>query len=279
SPLSNSMDQLRQHPDILQQMRAAADSYPKNHHPNEAANVDKFRHKVKRPTDWFKRPSSNPLIDDLYFPTFDRLPMDDDYDEDFYEGNFYRKFWVLLAEISDASHAGISFLRNAVTARDRRGREFRIFFYPDSDSGQFDYRSLRKGSTMVMFCPVQHQFLDGQIGLRMEQLETVRVLHMPLSAVRRTAALVHGCSVHKCWQCQSARQQRQSLYRCTGCGYARYCSRDCQLSDLARHKAECASGGRLLRQIARLVYFRYDSAVSQQRFDDVYVSHPFDLHS
>uniref|UniRef100_A0A1I8FQD4 MYND-type domain-containing protein n=1 Tax=Macrostomum lignano TaxID=282301 RepID=A0A1I8FQD4_9PLAT len=48
-----------------------------------------------------------------------------------------------------------------------------------------------------------------------------------------------------------------------GCGYARYCSRDCQLSDLARHKAECASGGALATPDCPVwCTFRYDSAVS-----------------
>uniref|UniRef100_A0A1I8F625 JmjC domain-containing protein n=1 Tax=Macrostomum lignano TaxID=282301 RepID=A0A1I8F625_9PLAT len=191
APLSNSMDQAAPAPDILQQMRAA-DSYPKNHHPNEAANVAKFRHK-------------------------------------------------------------------------------------------FDYRSLRKGSTMVMFCLSQHQFLDGQIGLRMEQLETVRCCTCRCRLCGALAALVMACSVHKCWVCQSARQQRQSLYRCTGCGYARYCSlRLVSSATWPVTKPECAPVAACYARLPVWCTSAYDSGKKKkkkksvrQRFDDVYyVSHP-----
>ena len=42
-----------------------------------------------------------------------------------------------------------------------------------------------------------------------------------------------------CWQCCSALTDKTKLYKCTGCGEARYCSRNCQNAHWPMHKEFC----------------------------------------
>jgi hypothetical protein len=63
----------------------------------------------------------------------------------------------------------------------------------------------------------------------------------PVPYVNPTGAILSTLShdfARRCWACYSA---TGTLKKCARCGVAKYCSRDCQTKDWARHKRECQS--------------------------------------
>ncbi|KAJ1568198.1 hypothetical protein HK405_003303 [Cladochytrium tenue] len=133
---------------------------------------------------------SQSFQDPAYFPSFRACLGDSDFDPDYLSPDpsarfvqQYRKHWCLLAGITGVSH----FVRPRAECLDRFGTAFPVTFHSDEDADQADLARaiahLRPGNTLVVFYAMRHLFLDGTIGLRIEDSEHVMTLPLSLDEV------------------------------------------------------------------------------------------------
>lgn len=99
------------------------------------------------------------LDDDDFFPSWSDLPFSTDTHSCF------------LAEIQQCD----GFLRYRTIVEDRDGKEAVVAFYPDSYDDGFDFKQLKKGRTLAIMNALQHGFLDGTHGVRVENMDDVCV--------------------------------------------------------------------------------------------------------
>ena len=113
----------------------------------------------------------------MHFPTFTSLPEDSDinlryFDE--YSGVYEPvKHWCLLAEIVEP----IPYLRPMFTAKDKAGKEFLVTLYLDNDVSlpDFWHKYCKPGNVVAIMYACSHLFMDGQMGIRVEEVETIKV--------------------------------------------------------------------------------------------------------
>ena len=125
------------------------------------------------------------LKDTRNFPSFSDLPLDVLPDPDHCEiikSDFhYKRTWCFLAEITndEMSQAFGFFGRNRIAVKDRTSYDnIPVLFYPEM--GYFDFKTLKKGCTVAVLFAERHHFMDGTIGLRIENLDTIKVLECNL---------------------------------------------------------------------------------------------------
>lgn len=117
-----------------------------------------------------------------FFPSFEDLPedADDDLDLRYYDDSGHTgypiKHWCLLVEI--VRH--IPYLRPMYIVKDRDDKEFLVAFYLDRGV-HFppDHPNWRKwlspGNVMAIMYAHKRAFMDGQVGVRIEDWESVKV--------------------------------------------------------------------------------------------------------
>lgn len=98
------------------------------------------------------------------FPSFHALPSEGDLFE------HPRRHWCFLSEIKDLSW----FVRLRLDVRDHAGVSVPVFFY-SPDRGGAIVEDVKKGYTLAVFYAEQHQFMDGQLGLRVDDETSVKV--------------------------------------------------------------------------------------------------------
>ncbi|OTA89993.1 hypothetical protein M434DRAFT_398312 [Hypoxylon sp. CO27-5] len=195
------------------------------------------------------------FTDSTLFPTFHSLPPasspSSSIPADSGEAN---RDWFLLAQIKE----DMTITKPTVIVRDRSGTEFAVTF----DDG--DHRGMglkfRKGHTLVVPRATRTDRDDGKkaivrvpqgqgAGVRivpggLEQvLELGEVLAGIEGAEAEVEAEVEGQVKRrkKCGACGEMEKEGQTLMRCTGCGAAAYCSKECQVRGWSEmgHKANC----------------------------------------
>jgi hypothetical protein len=114
----------------------------------------------------------------MHFPTFNSLPDDSDIDlryyGDKYDGVYEPvKHWCLLAEI-----VTIPYFRPMFTAKDKAGKEFMVAMYLDNDVVLPDFweKYCKPGNVVAIMYACGHGFMDGQMGIRVEDVENIKVL-------------------------------------------------------------------------------------------------------
>lgn len=178
------------------------------------------------------------LDDPESFPTWRQLP---DEVELALEGGYGDH--VFLAEIQECD----GFMRFRTVVKDREGSECIVAFYPDSyeDSG-FDFKKLKRGHTLAMIGASQHEFLDGSMGVRVEDMDTVSVIPASLKALQELGPEEEKYSVArpitqwKCHGCDASKPPDQ-MSRCGRCKIYAYCSKECQTKGWTErnHKTIC----------------------------------------
>jgi hypothetical protein len=115
------------------------------------------------------------LRDERAFPTFGHLPSDEILDLNYFtstDGSYFhpKRHWCLLAEITEVGY----FLRLRLTVRDKSGAEIPVAFHVDNavDLGPTPYQT---GHTIAVLYAHQHGFLDGSVGIRQEDLNSIQV--------------------------------------------------------------------------------------------------------
>ena len=231
----------------------------------------------ERPTVW--KQGEDFLQNTLHFPSFGDLPHENDVDEDYWKQNLSGVYvpactWFFMAEITEDEYAQIPFLRNQVVVTDRAGqRGVPIYFYPQS--GSFDFKLLKKGSTILVVNGQKHNFLDLSIGLRIEDLDSVSVAPCSMDALLNLSTIYHASKDTKCWLCgigggksksslttgaSNGCSGQEELKKCGACRVARYCSKECQARHWKEggHKRTCKALPVFIK-LTNVDYSRYDT--------------------
>ncbi|KAI0179532.1 hypothetical protein GGR52DRAFT_310583 [Hypoxylon sp. FL1284] len=158
--------------------------------------------------------------------------------------------WFLLAQIKE----NMTITKPTVIARDRAGAEFAITFedgnhrgLPSSNGGSPP--RLRKGHTLVVPRAARTD-REGEAKKAVVRVPAgrgaaVRVLPGALDQVLELGAVLDGIGEagkpRKCAACGELETGEKSLMRCTGCGAAAYCSKECQVRGWGElgHKSNC----------------------------------------
>jgi hypothetical protein len=211
------------------------------------------------------------------FPSIVNLP-----DEDYPHRQYYRstifgsKFvpirpWYFLGEITNARNAQNSWLRYRILVTDIDGNQgINIDSY--TKDPPFDYSTIKQGHTICVRFGARHRFLDGTMGVRVEQFKKVYVFPVPLGILMSTVSdeikenlPIHlrdkPCEAevltyvlsgkggeipyespppHHCWQCKMIESEEHKMKTCGRCGVAKYCQKECQVEHWkASHKHSC----------------------------------------
>ncbi len=204
------------------------------------------------------------LKNELYFPSFRELGDENDLDERYWKEDYWTGHWVyactwcFLAEITNDDNSQIPFLRNRVIVRDRSGRDnIPIFFYPEG--GSFDFKTLKNGHTVCVIQAQRHHFLDLSIGLRVEDLDTVKVIPCGLDDLFALSTFYSECK-NACWACgkKNGDTTAVDLKKCSACHTAQYCCKDCQVKDWKeRHRRWCKAMPEFLK-LTKIDYNTYN---------------------
>ena len=169
----------------------------------------------------------------LHFPPFDQLLCDD-------VGSLsgsYAHTWCFVGEITwDQPDIG-EYIRKGAMVTDRDGKcHIPIYYYPKT--GRFDYDTLKIGHTFCAMLAQQHHFLDMSTGLRIEDLDLVKVIPCSLDNLFAISTRFSKCADVSCWGCGET--PAAGLKKCVSCGVACYCGKDCQTKDWKEcHKKWC----------------------------------------
>ncbi|ORY56794.1 hypothetical protein BCR35DRAFT_326931 [Leucosporidium creatinivorum] len=167
-------------------------------------------------------------LDGLHFPAFADLPP---------HGDAPLRGWVLLGVVfQDTSLLS----RSVYWCRDREGKQFTVALYFDNGVPK---PKIAVGNTLCLENATTHYFLDGQVGVRVEEPESIKVLKTSLHALTTLNKEMRVPSPEmKCSKCGKA----DSKNRCAKC-QTLYCSKECQSADwTAGHKRRCLLAGQLV---------------------------------
>ncbi|KAL8392953.1 hypothetical protein RB595_002951 [Gaeumannomyces hyphopodioides] len=166
------------------------------------------------------------------FPTFATIP------EAGGEAPEPQEPWYLLARIKD----DMTITKPTLVALDRAGSPFALLFEGfDRDGIDLKARGLKKGATVVvpraLRTPPATEGKRGFVRVDKADAGSVKAIPGPLERVLElgsgSATPVDGCS-----SCGADEQAK--LAKCTGCGRARYCGKDCQVKGWNEgHKGDC----------------------------------------
>ena len=113
-----------------------------------------------------------------HFPTFTSLPDDSDVDLRYFDEEcpgVYGpvKHWCLLAEIVEL----VPYLRPMFTVKDKAGKQFLVSMYLDNDVAlpDFWHKHCIPGNVVAIMYANSHNFMDGQTGIRVEEVGTIKV--------------------------------------------------------------------------------------------------------
>ncbi|KAF8197116.1 hypothetical protein BJ912DRAFT_1140725 [Pholiota molesta] len=188
------------------------------------------------------------MRDEEHFPTFLELPDDNDLDLRYYEDPYEAggvvgpiKHWCLLAEIVEV----IPYMRPMFRVKDKANNEFLVACYFDTHLKMPPIweKRCKKGGVIAILYATSHYFMDGQNGVRVEEMEYVKFLPCSLDALLRIGDDVGKSTA----QDVCARCGQPGGLRCSQCSRAKYCGKDCQVADWkAQHKNECVATQQVL---------------------------------
>ena len=150
------------------------------------------------------KPGDDFLKSLFHFPSFRNLPHENDIPDEYFVPDYRGVYviacvWFFMGEIVNDEFSQISFLRNKVYVKDREGSQCPISFYPER--GYFNFKSLKKGCTILVTNGQQHNFLDMSVGLRVEDLATVAVAPCEMSHLLKLSDSYHTRKDASCWCC------------------------------------------------------------------------------
>ena len=223
------------------------------------------------------KPGEDFLQNTFHFPPFKNLPHEHILDDDYWKPDKSGLFqpagvWFFMAEIKDDRLSQMNTLRNRTVVQDRNGIECVIAFYPED--GTFDYKTLKKGSTVFVTNGLRHEFLDGSAGLRIEELDTITVAPCSLSDLLQLSNVYHSRRYTRCWYCgergihsappvvglcpATGVDGGKELKKCSACKVAQYCSRDCQQNDWRQGHRRTCKAMPLFKKLTQIDFTKYD---------------------
>ncbi|KAJ3853775.1 hypothetical protein EV368DRAFT_38225, partial [Lentinula lateritia] len=156
------------------------------------------------------------------------------------------RHWCLLAEIVAMQSWP---LRPMYLVKDTTGQTFlAAFHYNDRTLFSEVWKKGLVGSTNCVMYASFHHFVDGQVGVRLEEPECVKVRNFSLSVFEFQMSRLH-CPI-SCALCGGGASQR-----CSRCSTVFYCSKICQARAWkAKHKNECT----VFQQMKKWSEFSWD---------------------
>ena len=180
------------------------------------------------------------LTNRTLFPAFDALPDSRLLNENWYtrdgELRCPKAHWTFVGEIVRVMHL----TRFGLLVNDRDGKTVLVWLYPDNHV-KVDYSQFQVGFTVFIRYAERHHFMDGQIGIRIDDPEYVKVISISLSSAlvfdqaRADKPLVDEAHGVGCVTCHGSPAPK----RCAACKVVDYCSKDCQRQDWPNHKVKC----------------------------------------
>jgi hypothetical protein len=172
-------------------------------------------------------PSSN-LRNPITFPSFANLPADNDIDPLYYAPNpqtgIYTptRHWAFLAEIVDFT----TFIRLQVNVKDNSGLVLPVWIHTD-DRGKGLAQQCQQGSTLVVTYAEQHYFMDGSVGIKLEEDFSFHVLpHSMTDLLAANDAVFQEDRKEKCASCGTKGEDKgDSLKMCSRCKVILYCGK------------------------------------------------------
>ncbi|KAM0279248.1 hypothetical protein ACHAQH_004705 [Verticillium albo-atrum] len=146
----------------------------------------------------------------------------------------------LLAEVKQ----NMTITKPTLIATDRASADFAITF---EDRG-IDLRPVKSGWTVVVPGATRTSPGEGKRGfVRVGEGRGTEVHYLPtglervLDLGRQLNEAAEGGEAAVCAGCEKEERDGDVLMRCTGCGRARYCSKECQKKDWGEggHKVDC----------------------------------------
>jgi len=189
------------------------------------------------------------LLDPRYFPSLAELPTD----HTEYGGDSPGHHWCFMAQITEDDFATRRGFRHWVTVRDRDGASSEVRFHLDEED-ILDTTHLKKGNTLFVRYACFHRFMDGSIGLRIEEPTFVYVVPSSLSSIleaQRSVTVTQEPGAATTRQCRGC--LKPSVNRCAKCKQVHYCSKECQTTDWKEHRPIC----RILGQLAPVMDLDY----------------------
>lgn len=220
------------------------------------------------------KPGEDFLQNTFHFPSFEDLPPEGGFSKGYWKQSKKRGLvpactWFFMGEITNDDVSQVGFLHNRVLVSDRDGQDdVPIAFYPET--GFIDIKLLRNFNTIFVATAQQHNFLDSSVGLRVEDLNTVSVAPCSMDEMFTLSQLYHERRDTNCWWCGeekvacpsasgAASTSEEGLKKCSACKVARYCSKECQMSDWKdTHKWSCKAMPIFLK-LTKINYSKYDT--------------------
>ncbi|KAI2780521.1 hypothetical protein F4815DRAFT_117503 [Daldinia loculata] len=207
--------------------------------------------------------------DRAFFPSFRDCPLEHAWDDRYLvecgeTAGVNRKHWCLLGDIIQAD----TMIRPRIVAKDHKGDRFVVAFYPDDpDDMPRLLKDFKVGNTIAIFYPLVHRFLDGSVGVRIEDSDEVLIIPLGFKDVIKMNEQVLKYTVaegtqRKCHGCDDVKVNVNACARCT---LFCYCNRDCQAKAWSEkeHKKFCKT---LSRKDIKLMHFlkyeTYDGSIS-----------------
>ncbi|PLB49277.1 hypothetical protein P170DRAFT_509858 [Aspergillus steynii IBT 23096] len=182
------------------------------------------------------------LRDNKICPRFNALPSAEDLDLRYYAegevGYAPKKHWCLLVEIVAIER----FTRVLLRARDKNNTPVVVAFYTDDKGRTLDTPALKVGNTVAIMYAARHFFLDGSLGVRVEEGEMVKVFPTSLENLLRLSEEIQSwprdfAEHSTCHACGAEGE----LKKCVRCGVLKYCNKECQEIGWKdkNHKKDC----------------------------------------
>jgi hypothetical protein len=169
--------------------------------------------------------SSN-LRNTVTFPPFSGLPGEQDIDPRYYSENplngiyTLNRHWAFMCEIVDVT----MLIRLQIDVKDKSGRVLPVWVHTD-DRGKDLFRQCRQGYTLILTYAEKHYFMDGDVGIRLEEGASVRVVPYSMAELMGANDTIFGeGKMEKCACCGTKKSDTgDGLKMCSRCKSAFYC--------------------------------------------------------
>ncbi|KAI1290995.1 hypothetical protein F5Y03DRAFT_377726 [Xylaria venustula] len=173
------------------------------------------------------------LTNTSHFPAFYELPSTSSLDPDDKASN--KDWWCLLAQIKE----NMTITQPTLIVTDRTGVDFALLF-----EDKIALKGFRKGYTVAMpRARRTDREGDGKkavVRVPAGRSAEVKVIPGGLDRVLELGAVLEGVGERE-QKCAACGKTEGGFLKCTGCGFASYCDKDCQVKGWSEmdHKSNC----------------------------------------
>lgn len=169
--------------------------------------------------------------------------------------HFKNRHYAFMMQITrDISILTPLIWRRSYLGYSQYGESVLIHFYHNEKETPktFGWNDFKLGNTLVILYAKRKTFVDGQIGIRQESLESCFIFKASIKILEKEAnkllEMKDAKELNKLEKCFNCGKEKESLSRCSKCKLALYCSKECQKESwISSHKGLCSQFDVLLR--------------------------------